>query len=988
MKLKNLYRFTILAAGLLLIVAGCVTQKRRGEEQSKFKQFYHNMTSEYNGYFNANELVKESTRKLEEQHHDNYTQILPIYKYLAADNPKAEAADLDKAIKKVALVRKLHTESNWVDDCYLLMGQAQFLKQDFESAEETFEYFSKEFDPIKMAKKKAKAKKKKKKKSSKEKKKEVKEKKKKREKERKKTAKQRRKEYNKKMKKRKKERAKNKKKKKSKKDSDKKKTTEEKKTEKPEVKPEKPKPKKKTEKEEIVKVPEQPSSYFLKHRPAYQEGILWMAKTYVERESYLRAEQLFTALENDPRTFDYIQYDLARSHARFFTKQKRYDEAIPFLLKAIDDAPKKKDKARLAFIVAQIHQKAGRSNEADKFFKATLKYRPSYEMEFVSRLNLVKNGYKSKSQSKEKTIAVLNKMLKDVKNDDYQDKIYYTLAEISLEDNNRKEAIANLRKALQAGKQDQAQKAEAYLLLANLYYEDENFVPAKNYFDSTIIVLSKSDDRYFRAENLSKNLTEIAKNIEIINFQDSMLLVSRMSDEEKRALAVKLKKKEDEAKLAALLKKKSDGKTDKYGKGSMAISPGQPGIPGFGRNTSSFFAYNENDVRKGARDFKKIWGDRKLEDNWRRSQRQSFNEVEIEDLEDTANAAITDEDVKRLLKGVPSSQKEVAAAEKKIEDAMFALGKLYRDKLENNKKSVETLEQLLKRFPKTDHRLDAWYYLYLAHTDMGHRDAAKKYYDLIVKQYPDSTYGRILKDPNYAKVLFDKEHRLNEYYDQTYALFQAGQHQKVLSKIKGVEKEFGKKNKLQPRFVLLQAMSTGNIKGKDAYVKALKELIAKYPNTDEKKRAKEILRLLGVETATAPIDLAKNKNGNITYKVSPESVHYITVIFKGDIDLNKAKSDISKFNTTYYNLKKLRLSNIFLNVKKGEKIPVIVMRRFSNKTKAMDYYDTVMKNKDKFLGKEFKDYEIYAVTNSNYRKFLKNKSTAGYKAFFEINYLK
>ena len=135
--------FILLAVGLL---SSCVTKKSRSE-QSKIGQLYHNMTAKYNGWFNANELLEASILKLEEQHVDNYNEILPIYEYAAVENADAVKPDLDEAIKKVSVVVTLHEYSDWADDCYLLIGQAEYLKRDYEAAENALEFYMDEFQP-------------------------------------------------------------------------------------------------------------------------------------------------------------------------------------------------------------------------------------------------------------------------------------------------------------------------------------------------------------------------------------------------------------------------------------------------------------------------------------------------------------------------------------------------------------------------------------------------------------------------------------------------------------------------------------------------------------------------------------------------------------------------------------------------------------------------------------------------------------------------
>jgi septal ring factor EnvC (AmiA/AmiB activator) len=146
----------LLLIAAFLIVSGCVTQKKKGDVGPLGKG-YHNMTAHYNGYYNATVLVAEGKVELENQYKDNYRKVLPVYKYLATDNPKAIAESMDKAAEKVSLVVNMHRVSHWTDDCYLVLGQAQYLKQDFESAEETLEFMAAEFNPKEVAKREAKS---------------------------------------------------------------------------------------------------------------------------------------------------------------------------------------------------------------------------------------------------------------------------------------------------------------------------------------------------------------------------------------------------------------------------------------------------------------------------------------------------------------------------------------------------------------------------------------------------------------------------------------------------------------------------------------------------------------------------------------------------------------------------------------------------------------------------------------------------------------
>ena len=989
--MKYTYK-SLLVFVALLILAGCTTQKRKGD-MSALAKLYENTTAKYNGYFNARELLRASILELEEQHQDNYHKVLNLYEYVEAENPQAVASSLDEAIKKVSVVVSLHRESVWTDDCYLLVGQAQYLKQDYEGAEETLRYMVEEFSPAKMAKKKKLSKKDKRvsksKSSGSSSRKKVTKKKSDDDKEFKdktKSAEKRRKAYNRQVKKKKKGSSAKKKKNSGKKASPR------------VIRPESvPKIADDQEKEDdeplgdgMIRLSDKdtadpnqkPQKYGIKHRPAYQESVLWLARTLIERENYSGAQRYMSQLERDPATFKDVKQELSAVQAYYHLAQKDYERAINPLEKAIDLSDKKKDKARYAYIIAQIHQEAGRGDAAYVSFEKVLKYSPEYEMEFGAKLNLAQNAYLNGKGSAAEARKNLNKMLKDIKNEEYKDQIYYALAQIDLKQDNRAGAIENLTLSLKNSRQNKAQKAEAYLTLADLYMEEESYVEAKSYFDSTLQVLTNTDERYDRVNKLSNSLTEISESIQTIELQDSLLKIADMTDAERRALAFEIKKQDDERRRQKAASKISAGGTNP----KNTIAPGRKLSSGIGtsgalKTESSFFAYDDRALKRGARDFSRKWDDRKLEDDWRRSNKRSSGDFEeFEEEEEVPSTVFTDEDVKKYLKGVPTTESEKKAAHLKIQEAMFTLGSLYRERLQNYPKSVAILEQLSSRYPNNTFELDAWYYLYLDYKDLKNEPQAQVYYDKIIKKYSTSTYAMILKDPNYASKIQDKEKILNNYYDGAYTAFTSGQYKVAYDKSVAAKDQFGASNTLQPKFALLAAMSTGSLQGKDAYIKALKDVVAKYPDTPEQTRAREILRVLGGGSAFLP---GKEKAQASVYKSEPDKLHYIIIAFNKDVSLTDNKAKVSDFNRKYHKLDKLRISNIYLGAE--VRTPIIVIRRFKDQTAAMKYYKGTQINKRDFISKD-NDFEIFAITQNNYRLVLKNKTLDGYREFFDSTY--
>ena len=995
---------------LFILFSNCATQKKRSDA-SWLKKFYHNTTAYYNGYFNANLLLREGIDKLNLQHQDNFTKVLNVYPYLDVENPKAVASVLDKATEKVSVVAALHPISYWVPDCYLMIGKCQYLKQDFETAEETMEYFKDVFKPNgkgrilgkdkkEIAAEKERAKKEAKDKKITEKKKATEEKEKQLEiKKAEKEAATEAKEDAKKLKeKQKKELAKQKEREKKQREKDRKNGIKTPKSSTPIIKAPMPEQKdtlatKKTEpsitakKEDKIKADSiaeakakepKPDKYFLKHKPCYQEGMLWLGRIYTERQRYDEAMAIFNDLINNSTTFPEIRTQTMAAVAHFYIKQKKYSQAIEPLTNALSMTKKRSEKARFSFILGQLHQLEGKGNEAYNNFERVVAYHPSYEMEFNAKLNMALNGWLNGKSTIEETEKGLNRMLNDAKNKEYQDQIYFTLANLSLKNKQDIQAIDYFKKALANNSTNKAIKLESYLSIARLYFGMDKYVPSKAYYDSTLTVISKTEDRYNEVYTYSTGLTDIAKNITIIETQDSVLKISNMSDKDKKSFASKIikEKKEKERKEKELLAARNN------------VLAAAPPVNAFSKST--FFAYDDKLVKKGKIDFERKFGTRKLEDNWRRANKRSTGDVASDTSTDSdEDNSITDKDYADFFKDVPDSPEKIASSNEKIMNAMFALGGLYRERIQNSQKSVSILETLLSRYPDTKHELDSWYLLYLSHSDLKNSAKAKEYYDKIIGKYPSSNYAKVLQDPDYLAKTKLEEKKIQYYYDSTYLAFKNGQYKVAFDRSAQATTIFGNSAaQLQPKFSLLSALCVGNPQGKAQYIAALKEVVAKYPETAEQKRAKEILRFLDSSLAssdsTKKINTVETIINSSAFINENEGLHYVIVVLEGaDIRVDDAKGQIADFNRQFFKLDQLKVSNIFLG--SDTNVPIILVRKFDTKSISMSYLKAVQQNKSSFLNSSFK-YQIYPVTQNNYRQILKEKSLDSYKIFFEENY--
>lgn len=1064
------YIFFIFLA--ISVSISCSSTRKKGEA-GKISKLWHNMNAKYNGFFNATEIMKKSEKLLEESHEDNYNEVLPVFPIIAHQNPKVASQDLDAAIEKATTVATLHQPSHWVDDCYVLMGKAQYFKQDFETAEETLEYFQEEFDPgnpygrvynkKKNTRRSAKEKKNERTEERKEKQKvkeeaaELKEeerenKKKLRdelkkldEKEREVIKKAREREKKRKEEARKKEDERRKKekeaRKKARKNGRKKRT---KKKEEPKVEvatkidPDKPSymdtraekelasieskraalelkygDKKEEDLKEAQLISESKKDTFntreiaavdqetdakkegkkrevkktiypdgnggiLKHQPSYYEGVLLLSKTYIERDKYTYAEYLMDKLENEYPSGDDVLKALPAARAHMKIKQKEYPEAIEYLNVAIEKEGNKRIKARYAYIIAQLFEKQGDIDGALNAFTRVDSYNPSYLMEFNAKLKKITTSMAAKKITRESAESQIGKLLKENKYLDFRDQIYFSLGEIKLLDGDKSGAIKDFRTSLAFNSRNKNQQKEGYYKLATLFYDFENYIESKNYYDSTLVVLDKSDDRYFNVSERANGLTEIVEKIKIVNLQDSLIRISQMTSEEQAALAAKLSKEQ-----------KENNKVEEVVANKTFRNPKKSGI----RGNSKFFAYNPIVKNTGMLLFRDKWGERKLADNWRRSDVTDNLEIDTPDEEEnpeenTSDSQLTDIEIRNILKGVPNTPPQRQKVNNTLRTALFELGTLYRDRIKNYEQSAKTLARLNKEFPSTENEPESFYYQYLDYTDLNNPVKAQEYKSKLENKFPNDKFSKVINDPNYLSSIQSEQEKRNKKYADIYDLFNQGQHEQVKSQIEAI-KAASKGNKeadpLAAKYDLLGAMNTGKLSGKDAYLTALRNVTSRHPNTPEETRAKEIMRFLkGDQDA---FDSAIYKEELENFSKDDEKLHYVIAVLydSNDAKKRKAKVAVSKYNKEHHKQDKLRISDIVLN--REDKSMIILIRKFKNAKVALDYYKGVFKKKDAFIDEDEVSYDLYTVSQKNYREIVKQRTTRNYKAFFEENYL-
>ena len=987
MNIKTFHLFLV-----ILLFFSCVTTKRQKEsdELKGLKKVYHNVTSKYNRNFNANVILDEVQVEMMATTEDNYSELLSLYPTQAA-KPDPYYERLDQAIEKCGVAIILHRASDWTDDNYQLIGEAQYLKKDYESAEQTFRYIVKHFDPSKIEYKSAKSRRDEKKddeKTNAEKKAD--------EKDRKELIKERKKQAkdnsnNKSSKSRKqliKERKKAAKESErlAKKGKSRTTTEDQEKTEEVASTVPSKKDNKKEEEEVFVDNPPlptiegDPKSYFLKHRPIYDESKLWLAKTLIHRDRIWEAEKNLKEIVESPRPADKTRKEAFVALANLAIVTEKPITAVPHIIQAIELSKDRMEKARYSFILGQLYEEAGQGGKASEAYAEVVKYHPEYRMEVSAELKSLTLKYKTGGLNYDRYVAMLERMAKDEKNINHKDVIYDALGRVHIQEKNFDEGIKNLSLAARSAAPKSYIRGDAYYTVAELYFDWKEYDDAKYYYDSTLMAITEEDERYERVSGLSKNLVEIAANIEIIALQDSLIKLSTYSDKELRKLAAKMKREAAEK----LLAEKSAEQANRPTTATRAAILNRPGVANTTTNQSSFFAYDEKQLKKGIKDFTKEWGDIELTDNWRVAEKSrfAFSSNEEGGSNDVSLGPISDTELEEIFADVPKTEEELDEARNKIDMANFELGRLYQSELEEFEQSVETLEALLEKNPEFEKRLDAYYLLYRGYLELGRTDLADVYKNKIETEFGDTDYARAVRQESDEEVA----PTVQEQYSTIFDMYSSGQFQSAVAAIDGSKDTYGTKHDLLAKFALLRAMCVGEIYGRDRYVESLKDVIAKYPNTEEEQKAKDIIRLLGIRFTETSQGIQEINPDSYFQIDENDDLHFILVaINKEDAkDMNTTRVALSNFNQKYYKLEAKQITVMVLQDKE-KKLPVAVVRRFPTRDDAMDYHKNLSEHLSEFI--DVMGLEYFAVTQRNYRRVLQLKSLDLYREFFVGEYL-
>jgi len=711
---KNLNFFFIFLS--VLLIYGCVANKDTAVDRR-----FQNLTARYNYIYNSNVLLTEYNESLLQSYADNYEKTLPVYldpepQINLVLTPGVANKQLDEVITKGQTIINDKSFSNYIDDAYMLLGKANYLKGNYFIASEYFDYTAKTY------------------------------------------------------------------------------------------------------------------SSDLK---TFIMAMNWKARSQMQLNNMVLADKI---LDTMLRASDELKKDLAEplaTAAQMRIYQKRNKEAILFLESAIALPADKQLRIRWRFILAQLQEKEKNLQDAYANFTKVEKSNTPFEMYFHANLNRIKlkallSGVKL---NKEEQLLAL---LKDDKNIDYTDQIYYQVGELFSAEGNFVKAEENYHKSVLKSTRNQNQKALSYLRIADLNFKEfNNYIKAKLYYDSTVMILPKNFPDYENIVKKADNLKYLTDRYTIIAKEDTAQAIAKLPANER------------EAKVKAYLTPKVEvSNTGGVISNQYLNDPNFPNqtLNASNNTTGNTFYFNNNAaISNGFGDFKKRWGNRQLEDNWRQSNRSSAQETNqvlaggnvatgITPANGELNQAAADQTSieKQFLDGLPTTPALLATSDQKIIDAYFEIASFYQQELNDKPEANKIYLELIKRYPENNHLVAIYYSLHLNYKGID-EVKSDQYKQLVLTKFPESNFAKNILDPSYSAKQTEMENIAINNYNVAFDAFAKKDYPNVVKQADDNIAAFPN-NDLAPQYAYLKAIAVGRTSKVDALLTEFNLITTLYPN--------------------------------------------------------------------------------------------------------------------------------------------------------------
>ena len=738
-----------------------------------------------------------------------------------------------------------------------------------------------------------------------------------------------------------------------------------------------------------------------KDKDLRHKALISLLRLYVDQQAIEDANFTIDYLSKETEINSENTYDLYKTLAYYYETRADQNGVIGALDRAINYTSDKKERSRLYFILAQRYQREGIDALAFDYFQKSLEGNPPYERAFFATLYAQQVAELNATKDLKKVRNYYEGLYEDPKNKDLKDVVLFERALFEEKQNDIPLTLELLHQAAKETGTIPRVKGYIYQKLADIKFNQfKDYRATKYYLDSALTFIKPEDPVSKQLEEKKTSLDTYVFHFERIEKNDSLMQLATLPEEEQVIRAQKFI--EDEKQRLAELKNKSESpKSTSIFDNLLAF-----GDKGTG---STFYFDNSTALQQGAIEFVRTWGNRPLQDNWRRKATLTQAASQLPDSNASGDLKEEEEDssdstdipsVETLLSSIPKSPEQLQKANSELEESYFELGKVLYFQLKEPKRSQQYLEQLTQKYPKTPKKPEAYYLLYLGQKElMGDFNT---YVQLLNLEFPESPYTFSVNNPE-AGVGNKASLESAKGYEQAYEAYYAGNYSQARELIFAtLEKAPLTRN--TEKLLLLNAMVSGKLESKELFKSKLVEFIQNGKEQDLITLAKAMLQpLLSQEeldtkansapavgeSPVSPKESEKEISGEKEAKESPykatDDQTHIFVLALSPADVETAKnllSDLEAFHTLSFGSSRLRTGNMNLSAD----LSIYIISPFSDAEKALSYLKTFQ---EKFtsigLNEEVKN-QAFFISIENFQVLNRTKDLEEYRQFFTSTY--
>lgn len=736
-----------------------------------------------------------------------------------------------------------------------------------------------------------------------------------------------------------------------------------------------------------------------KDKDLRHKALISLLRLYVDKREYENANFTIDYLSKETEISDENRFTLFKTLAYYYESRVDPSGVIGALDRAVGYAPDKKEESRINFILAQRYQKEGLDALAYDYYRRSLDGNPPYERSFFATLYAQQVAELNASKDLRKVRNYYEELYKDPKNQDLKDVVVYERALFEEKQGDIPLTIDLLHQAAKEPGTNPRLKGYIYQKLAEINLREfKDFRATKYYLDSALTFISENDPVAITIQEQKATLDQYVFHVERIQLNDSLSTIAGLSTEEQIALAERFISEEEE-RLVKEAQAKEQPKNSNIFNNLLAFSGKDPG--------ASFYFDNGVAMQQGAIEFNRVWGSRPLQDNWRRRAAifQTSTQPESSPTEDSLalgeNPILASlPSLESLLDNIPNSPEQIAKLNEELEESYFELGKLLYFDLKEIEPSIDNLETLIRNYPNTIRKPEAYYLLYLGQKDSGGN--FEQYVGRLNREFPESQYTFSVNNPDAASGNLAALES-SKGYEEAYNSYYAGEYQKARQVVKSTLEEYPLSRNTE-KLLLLDIMISGKLESRDRFKSRLEAYIENTKDQDLVSLARNMLRpLMSSEelAAMAPPDsvavdstqilanLEAEKQGKEVPEDSPyklnESQTHIFVIALSRSEAEAAKNllgDLENFHAGSFPNARLRTGNMNMSPENA----IYIISPFANAEKAKEYYQKFSEEfQSEGLPASAKPNAFF-ISIENFQTLNKSKNLEEYRIFFRTMY--